>query len=87
MCHSRVIPTGALMRTNRKQLFLTLVGAYASKGNIQMNGTRLPAFDKKKVVEGHEFEVFEGECAYDIMLGGGLLSKSWYEFKIEGFDR
>ncbi len=63
------------MRTDRKQLFCTLVGAYASKGNIQMNDIRLPAFDKNRLVEGHEFEVFEGECTYNIMLGGDFLAK------------
>ena len=63
------------MRTNRKKLFRTLAGAYASKGNIQMNGIRLPVFEKNRVVEGHKFEVFEGECAYDIILGGDFLAK------------
>ena len=63
------------MRTDRKQLFHTLAGAYASKGNVQLNGIRLPAFDKNRVVEGHDFEVFEGECAYDIILGGDFLAK------------
>ncbi len=34
MCHSRVTPTGARMRTDKQQLFRTLEEAYASKGNI-----------------------------------------------------
>ncbi len=34
MCHKRVIPAGVRIRTDRKQLFCTLAGAYASKGNI-----------------------------------------------------
>ena len=67
MCHSKAIPAGAQMRTNKQQLFCTLAGAYASKGNIQMSGIRLPAFDKNRVIEGHAFEVFEGDCAYDII--------------------
>ncbi len=46
MCHSRVIPAGARVRTDKQQLFCTLAGAYASKGNVQISGIRLPAFDK-----------------------------------------
>ncbi len=58
MCHNRVIPAGAQMGTNKRQLFGTLAGAYASKENVQLNGIRLPAFDKNRMVEGHDFEVF-----------------------------
>ncbi len=75
MCHTRVIPTGAQIRTNKQQLFCTLAGAYASKGNVQISGIRLPAFDKNRKIEGHDFEVFEGDCAYDIILGGDFLAK------------
>ena len=75
MCHSRVIPTGARIRTDKKQLFRTLAGAYASKGNVQLNGIILPAFDKNRMVKAHNFEVFEGDFSYDIILGGNVLAK------------
>ncbi len=71
------------MRTNQKQLFRTLAGDYASKGNIQMNGIRLPAFDKNRVVGGHNFKVFEGDCTYDIILGGYFLAKVGMNLKYD----
>ncbi len=71
------------MRTNRKQLFRTLAGAYASKGNVQLNGIRLPAFDKNHMVECLNFVVFEGECAYDIILGGYFLAKVGMNLKYD----
>ena len=40
-----------------------------------MNGIRLPAFDKHRVIEDHEFYVFDSECRYDIILGGDFLEK------------
>ncbi len=60
-----------------------LTGAYASKGNVQLNGIRLPGFDKKRMVEGHDFEVFEGDCAYDIILGGDFLEKVGMNLKYD----
>ncbi len=40
-----------------------------------MNGIRLPVFDKNRVVQDYNFEVFECDCAYNIILGGDLLAK------------
>ncbi len=75
MCHSRVIPERARIRTKKQQLFCTMAGAYASKGNVQISGICLPAFDKNQKIDGHDFEAFEGDCAYDIILGGDFLEK------------
>ena len=69
MCHRRVLPTGARIKQDKKQLFNTLAGAYASLGNIEMNGIRLPAFDKNRIIENHDFKVFDVDCNYDIILG------------------
>ena len=71
------------MRTDRKQLFRTLSGAYDSKGNVQLNGIRLPAFDKNRVVKGHDFEFFDGDCAYDIILGRDFLTKIGMNLKYD----
>ncbi len=40
-------------------------------------------FDKNHVVKGHDFEVFEGDCAYDIILGGDLLAKVGMNLKYD----
>ena len=69
MCHRRVLPAGARIKQDKKQLFNTLVGAYASLGNIKMNEIHLPAFDKNRIIKSHDFEVFDADCNYDIILG------------------
>ena len=53
----------------------TLAGVYASLETISMEGIRLPAFDKNRIVDNHEFLVFEQKCRYDIILGGDFLAK------------
>ncbi len=83
MCHSIVIPAGVRIRTNKQQLFCTLAGGNASKGSIQLSGICLPTFDKNCVIEGHNFEVFEGDCAYDVILGGDFLAKIGMNLKYD----
>ena len=40
-----------------------------------MHGIRLPAFEKHRVIEDHEFYVFDREFRYDMILGGDFLEK------------
>ena len=63
MCHRRVIPKGARINTNGGRVLMqTIAGAYAPVGTAEMTNIRLPAFDKNRVIKGHEFQVFQGDC-------------------------
>ena len=53
----------------------TLAGTYSPIGMVRMKGIRLPVFDKHRVIEEHEFHVFESDCRYDVILGGDFLEK------------
>ena len=53
----------------------TLAGTYSPQGTVRMGGIKLPAFDKHRVIENHEFHVFESDCRYDVILGGDFLEK------------
>ena len=56
-------------------MFNTLAGNYASLGDVEMQGMRLPAFDKKCLINSHSFQVFDSDCKYDVILGGDLMKK------------
>ena len=76
MCHRRILPMGARIDQPRtRSLMRTLAGTYAPLGTVQMKGMRLPAFDKHRVIEEHQFHVFESDCRYDVILGGDFLEK------------
>lgn len=75
MIHRRVLPQGARIDQGEVKMFNTLAGAYASKGSVRLEGMRLPAFDKNRVIADHSFEVFDADCNYDIILGGDFLTK------------
>ena len=53
----------------------SLAGTYAPRGTVRMQGIRLPAFDKHRVINKHKFHVFESECRYDVILSGDFLEK------------
>ena len=53
----------------------TLAGTYSPLGTVRMEGLRLPAFDKHHVIEEHNFQVFNSDCRYDVILGGFFLEK------------
>ena len=40
-----------------------------------MKGMRLPAFDKNRTTDSHEFLIFDSAYNYDIILGGDFLKK------------
>ena len=75
MCHKRVIPQGAQLKQGKGQVFRTLAGAYSSLGALDMREIRLPSFDKNRIIDEHEFEIFDGDCKYDVILGGDFLAK------------
>ena len=64
----------------------TLAGIYAPLGTILMEGIRLPAFDKNRIVDNHKFLVFEQECRYNIILGGDFLAKVGMNFDYKTFE-
>ena len=53
----------------------TLAGTYASLGYFEIKGMRIPSFDKNRIIAEHDFMVFDQQCSYDIILGGGFLRK------------
>ena len=83
MIHKRVLPGGALVDQTGKQLFNTLAGAYASQGSVKLDGMRLPAFDKNRVIATHQFEVFDADCRFDIILGADFLKKIGMNLRYE----
>ena len=66
---------GAQFKSANKQMFNTLAGAYASLGTVDVHGMRLPAFDKNRLIDSHDFEVFDADCKYDVILGADFLPK------------
>ena len=76
MSHRRIQPKGVRIdQTNVRSLMRTLAGTYSPQGTVRMEGLKLPAFDKHRVIESHEFHVFESDCRYDVILGGDFLEK------------
>ena len=53
----------------------TLAGTYRPQGTVRMDGIKLPAFDTHRVINEHEFHVFESDCRYDVILGSDFLKK------------
>ena len=83
MIHKRVLPGGARVDLTEKQMFNTLAGAYASQGSVQLQGMRLPAFDKNRVIADHHFEVFDSDCRFDVILGADFLEKVGMNLRFE----
>ena len=76
MCHRRVLPKGARIdQPQERKLMRTLAGTYCPQGTVRMDGIKLPAFDTHRVINEHEFHVFESDCRYDVILGSDFLEK------------
>ena len=87
MCHRRVLPRGATITQARDRMMMrTLAGNYSTLGTVILKGMRLPAFDKNRVISEHEFQVFDTDCRYDIILGGDLLKKIGINLKYETLE-
>ena len=53
----------------------TLAGTYTPLGPATMEGLRLPSFDKNRIIDDHEFLVFDADCRYDVIIGIDFLTK------------
>ena len=74
MIRRGVIPEGAQLDQGETRVFDTLAGAMASLGSATVEGMRLPAFNKNRVIAEHKIEVFDAKCNYDMILGGDFLA-------------
>ena len=71
-----IVPKGVRLDTNGpRNLINTLAGTYAPSGSASIKGMRLPVFDKNRIIDEHNFMVFDQPCNYDIILGGDFLRK------------
>lgn len=76
LIHRRAIPRGAkLTPPNDKTALNTIAGIYHPLGKVNVNDMRLPAFDKNRIIDEHEFQVFDQDCRYDMIIGADLLRK------------
>ena len=75
MAHKRVCPPGTNVTPKPARQVNTLAGHMTSAGTIQIDGMRLPEFDRNRVIDSHEFGVFDAPCQYDLILGSEFLTK------------
>jgi len=52
-----------------------IAGVYTPDSLVWLRGIRFPEFDKSRYVEEHRAFLFEGDCTYDVILGGDFLAK------------
>ena len=87
MCHRRVLPRGAnITQVGERTMMRTLAGIYAPLGTATIQGMRMPAFDKNRIVDEHDFHVFDEECGYDLILGGDFLKKVGINLKYDTLE-
>ena len=87
MCHRRILPKGArITQDSERTMMNTLAGAYSPLGSVDIRGMRLPAFDKNRIIDQHEFLVFDAQCKYDIILGGDFLKKIGMNLKYDNLE-
>ena len=87
MCHRRILPRGARMDTQGDQVLMqTIMGTYAPLSTAEMTGIRFPAFDKNRVIDKHRFRVFQGNCTYDVIVGGDFLAKIGMRLKYDTLE-
>jgi hypothetical protein len=53
----------------------------SAKQMVVMKKTRLPKFDKNRLVEEQKALVFDGQCKYDVIFGACFLSKTGINIK------
>ena len=71
-----VLPKGVRLDANGPTTLMnTLAGPYAPLGSVYIKGIRLPAFDKNRIIDEHNFMVFDQPCNYYIILGRDFLRK------------
>ena len=64
----------------------TLAGTYAPLGSVSIKGMQLSAFDKNRIINTHDFMVFDRPCNYEIILGGGFLWKIGMNLNYKGLS-
>ena len=76
MVKKNILPRGVRLDTNGpRTLMNSLAGTYAPLGSVSIKGMRLPVFDKNRIIDEHNFMVFDQPCNYDIILGGDFPRK------------
>ena len=75
MAHRRVCPPGTEVTPTPTRQVNTLAGHLSSSGKIEIQGMRLPEFDRNRVIDSHEFGTFDTPCQYDLILGTEFLAK------------
>lgn len=87
MWHRRAIPRHATITPQSSKMQMrTLAGNYSPLGTIEAKDLRLPAFDKNRVINDHEFHVFDSDCQYDVILGGDFLRKIGMNLKYDTLE-
>ena len=87
MCHRRVLPSGTrIIQQDTRTMLRTLSSACAPLGTVNMHGMQLPAFDKSRVTEEHECQVFDGEFQCDVILGGDFMQKTGMNLKCDKLE-
>ena len=81
MISKKVLPAGVkVTHDNSSTMIATLAGAVHSTGKVELQGLRLPEFDRSLVIDSHTFLTFQAPCKYDMIVGSDFLSK--YGFKL-----
>ena len=76
MIKKNILPRGVRLNTDGPSTLMnTLAETYAPLGSVSIKRIQLPAFDKNRIVDEHDFMVFDQPCNYDIILGGDFLQK------------
>ena len=74
MVKRNILPRRVRLNTDGpRTLMNTLAGTYAPLGSVSIKGMQLSAFDKNRIINTHDFMVFDRPCNYEIILGGGFL--------------
>ena len=69
MIKRNALPRGSrITQGKNRTLMNTLAGTYAPLGSVEIKGMRLPAFDKNRIIESHDFMVFDQPCNYGIIF-------------------
>ena len=76
LAHRRICPQGTSPdRLLDATMVRTLAGCMTPLGELSIEGMKLPEFDSSRLIDNHRFQVFDGACDYDLILGAGFLKK------------
>lgn len=87
MYYKYILPRGVLIKQKAKTMLLcTLTGMYAPIDFVAINGIQLLAFDKSRVIDKHDFQGFDSECQYDVILGGDFFKNIGVNFIYDSLE-